>query len=1690
MRLYILIAISLLSVAKHLEQYKGELFDNRKLVFVDKDENSPTYEKIFVEGDFYLLTNEAIILKKPKLQEFSIDNIINQDLVNSFQILQKIFGGITLRGKENKIYFTFEEPVCVEHVLSHASIFRNIRTFKYKENRNALCYVPNDRSMRTDVRYQDLMDVNFFHEHYTNAFDLDPNYLNSPSGDENSYFQLTDENIQINLNPNSYSWHIYSSNIPMAWDITTSKEDVVIGLDDQFNPDLDNRVHSELGNFRRYEVSDGTDNGPQAIAETNYLRGDRSIHGFQVTATAISGIDNDDPLNDNANPAVGVAPGSIAIGLQYWHPLLNYYDYDADGDSNGIRTNMHVVNISSAAPRGWNPANDIQNFQEGIVLVASGANKMQSNGNWRNLTRNPNFIYPNDVYPGAYTFQSSDSSLENDSHFDIKVICVGAVEPGWNTCPGGSELVYSGKERVKTNYNYSADVNKFPDPATFNNQQRIDAKRQAFIDIVAPTDFFQANDWADDLKNCTQTFGSLDYFECEVRTRPTIVNRSKISPWMRWFGDINDGLRAAVSGYTYKMGGTSSAAPIVSGTIALMMSLSDRLNVTGENVQRKAYNILTFTADKINNVDGNGDVDNDHRYTDVNGIDIGGIDYFFNPDSNQSGSPVQFNYVEQEHDRLKRWWSQNYGFGLLNSYRALAHTVENKAQYEFTDPRDDLAFAANLNGNTAGYSITNNNITTQFMHMGSHVSEGRGAVYPTTGFWEIPISRGPNNTDDGVLNVLDWGGSSIPEIMGFNNDAPWRVYEPWNNQGVTVFNNTNDRIFLDVDENEHLLIDGLLISTGRTGHQIRTNLQSTNGLISIEGYMRDMELAGNLRVGDLIIDGSAGQTPTGGLASCLWFGNENTESEIYGKISVLNNGIVMGAGGRVIFQTGSELELLSDNNTTLMDTSEWHFRGNSKVKIREWWQPRTTGDEIVIDGNSTLIIDESQSVKIDAIINVVNGELRIERNAIAEILEIRVGANGTLVIEDGVHLSLTSENQDWSGTIILENFDPENQTVITNRITGNHCKYDFIGHWLDNPTDTNITNNFRDDTVNIRTQDTLNVDGVTLYNVQSIHQDGVLNISNSKFFMNSSGVSSPKPLVNIVGGASINISSSTFINLDKNGDEIIRKQGIGVQAFESEQVNINGCFFMNLNIGIYSRYNQLIKVSSNTFVDMKFGQVDVTSAVSFCDNYLDDNEVGLALISSFSSLVYENEFVQVGYGVNSIGGSTHYVRSNLFGGYFTAINIIDSRLMLRGDKISGVSSSNDLINEIGRNIFKKRFQTIPYEKPFYHEVLAPNSIISDIKLNHKDAFLEVNCGKNEFSENSDYHIYYNKKDSSDPDFELKVNTNNWKNNVGNTPRTSGIFETNLYQLDLDENLVIGCKTREEYDCETRSKVFNQCESLKYWFYKENPHDLGFEEYKQWLKDNFSKFLKYIGNDTIPMLCVKEGSYYALQTALYDSTYADSIEIKLNDFFNSETLDLEAGSLNLGCSPWTQGFIMIAYQYNLAKGNYCNALRWLEAVYYHCWIDYLTHREYLEQKIAFLKMKCNEQSGNYSLSSQYYDEHIEKLNNTASLYLDFYPSRNKNELNNNNKLLNKVTIKYYPNPFKDKATFEINNSEKAQLKLSIYDGTGKEIAVLLDKVLNNGKHNITYNSENLKSGIYYFVLASKFGKISDKIVLVR
>jgi hypothetical protein len=79
---------------------------------------------------------------------------------------------------------------------------------------------------------------------------------------------------------------------------------------------------------------------------------------------------------------------------------------------------------------------------------------------------------------------------------------------------------------------------------------------------------------------------------------------------------------------------------------------------------------------------------------------------------------------------------------------------------------------------------------------------------------------------------------------------------------------------------------------------------------------------------------------------------------------------------------------------------------------------------------------------------------------------------------------------------------------------------------------------------------------------------------------------------------------------------------------------------------------------------------------------------------------------------------------------------------------------------------------------------------------------------------------------------------------------------------------------------------------------------------------------------------------------------------------------------------------------------------------------------------------------------------------------------------------------YPHPFNPATAISFALPEPGKVHLTVYDVAGRLVATLVDGHRNAGIHEITFDAENLASGIYIYRLEAGSFTASSKMVLLK
>ncbi|MCI0450254.1 MAG: T9SS type A sorting domain-containing protein, partial [Chlorobi bacterium] len=91
----------------------------------------------------------------------------------------------------------------------------------------------------------------------------------------------------------------------------------------------------------------------------------------------------------------------------------------------------------------------------------------------------------------------------------------------------------------------------------------------------------------------------------------------------------------------------------------------------------------------------------------------------------------------------------------------------------------------------------------------------------------------------------------------------------------------------------------------------------------------------------------------------------------------------------------------------------------------------------------------------------------------------------------------------------------------------------------------------------------------------------------------------------------------------------------------------------------------------------------------------------------------------------------------------------------------------------------------------------------------------------------------------------------------------------------------------------------------------------------------------------------------------------------------------------------------------------------------------------------------------------------------------------------NETPNRFALKQnYPNPFNPTTVIEFSIPENSNVSISVYDASGKEVAVLVNGFKTKGNHSVDFNASNFSSGVYFYKLKADGFEETKKMLLVK
>ncbi|MBS1494234.1 MAG: T9SS type A sorting domain-containing protein [Bacteroidetes bacterium] len=112
-------------------------------------------------------------------------------------------------------------------------------------------------------------------------------------------------------------------------------------------------------------------------------------------------------------------------------------------------------------------------------------------------------------------------------------------------------------------------------------------------------------------------------------------------------------------------------------------------------------------------------------------------------------------------------------------------------------------------------------------------------------------------------------------------------------------------------------------------------------------------------------------------------------------------------------------------------------------------------------------------------------------------------------------------------------------------------------------------------------------------------------------------------------------------------------------------------------------------------------------------------------------------------------------------------------------------------------------------------------------------------------------------------------------------------------------------------------------------------------------------------------------------------------------------------------------------------------------------------------------------------------------NTGNSTVSFHFLNNPTSIGNSNIEVKDFSLNQnYPNPFNPVTSISFNLNKQGFVNLSVYNINGKKVSELINANMNAGFQSVSFNAENLASGIYTYKLSVEGQSVSKNMVLIK
>ena len=90
----------------------------------------------------------------------------------------------------------------------------------------------------------------------------------------------------------------------------------------------------------------------------------------------------------------------------------------------------------------------------------------------------------------------------------------------------------------------------------------------------------------------------------------------------------------------------------------------------------------------------------------------------------------------------------------------------------------------------------------------------------------------------------------------------------------------------------------------------------------------------------------------------------------------------------------------------------------------------------------------------------------------------------------------------------------------------------------------------------------------------------------------------------------------------------------------------------------------------------------------------------------------------------------------------------------------------------------------------------------------------------------------------------------------------------------------------------------------------------------------------------------------------------------------------------------------------------------------------------------------------------------------------------------NEFPTSIQLGNYPNPFSGSTTIRLELPESGDVRIVVYDMTGREVRQMHDGYLSMGAHEFRFDADSLPSGTYIYRVSTNQGQETGTMPLVR